>query len=204
MIVINTTATITTQHELESQQNHDHLIPSSNYLDIPTPQPILNGNRGSPSSTLDRIRSHSTMTADSKVHHHHHSVEKPHLSAPPSLISRNSLKGRRHVVAPIITLNNDQLDSNVDPLDFHFRQRFRHHHPSLTSSDYTYKSENHQKMDSSNYDMFVAFPWISKIGGLKMAIGFGTFSIALISGVIAYDFILFATGTNVFDIHRNT
>ncbi|CAG8474213.1 10553_t:CDS:2, partial [Funneliformis mosseae] len=193
--------TTSAQHELETRE-YNHHVPSPNFLDIPTPQLVLHGNRDSPCSTPGGIRSHNAMTAGLTIYHQ--SIEKQHLSAPPSLISRNSLKrGRstqRHVVAPIITLNNNsQLDSNVDPLDLHFRQRFRHHHqPSLISSD---DNHNNQK---GNFDLFKAFPWISDINGVKMAIGLGALSIMLIGGVIAYDFILLATGTNMFGIHRNT
>jgi len=48
--------------------------------------------------------------------------------------------------------------------------------------------------------MFKAFPWISEISGMKIAIGCGVTSIILIGGIIAYDLILLALGTNVFDI----
>ncbi|CAI2164001.1 17661_t:CDS:2 [Funneliformis geosporum] len=203
MVVMNVIPTTTSaQHELETRQYNNN-IPSPNHLDIPTPQLVLNGNRGAPCSTPGGIRSHTTMTAGSTMIYHQ-TIDKHHLSAPPSLISRNSLKrGRspqRHVVTPIITLNhNGQLDSNVDPLDFYFRQKFRHHHqPSLVSSD---NNLNNQK---DKVELFKAFPWISNINGMKIAIGLGTLSIMLIGGVIAYDFILLATGTNVFGIYRNT
>ncbi|GBB94193.1 hypothetical protein RclHR1_23090001 [Rhizophagus clarus] len=209
LVVINTSnaaATTTMQHEVESEKVR-HQITSTNYLDIPIPQLILCGDHGSRCSTPVRIRSHSTMTADYDIHHH--SFEKQHLSAPPSLISRNSLKRRRsphrHAITPIITLNDSQLDSNVDPLDIHFRQRFYHHHPSIMSSDNTYKShDNSQKSDLNNYVNFKAFPWISEINGMKIAIGCGAISIMLVSGIIIYDLILLALGTNVFGIQHNT
>ncbi|POG78282.1 hypothetical protein GLOIN_2v1853035 [Rhizophagus irregularis DAOM 181602=DAOM 197198] len=204
LVVINTSnaaTETTTQHEIESEKTH-HQITSANYLDIPIPQLILSGDH-SPCSTPVRIRSHSTMTADYNIHHN--SSEKQHLSAPPSLISRNSLKRRRsphrHVITPIITLNNSQLDSNVDPLDTHFRQRFCHHHPSIISSDNT--CDNSQKSDLNNYN-FKAFPWISEISGMKIAIGCSAISIMLVGGIIIYDLILLALGTNVFSIHHDT